>query len=151
MSMQQHTARSNQSKKKQRKRVGRGDSSGHGSYSGRGMKGQNSRSGGGVRLGFEGGQQPLIKRLPSLRGFTNIFKTQFNVVNLDRIIEKFPEGGDIDTSSLANVGIIRNDKKPTKILGRGEVSSPFNISAHKFSRSAKEKIESVGGSVKVLD
>ena len=82
MSMQQNTIKSNQPRKN-RKRVGRGDASGNGSYSGRGMKGQKSRSGGGVRPGFEGGQLPMIKRLPSLRGFTNVFKKQFNAVNLD--------------------------------------------------------------------
>jgi len=150
MSMQQNTIKSNQPRKN-RKRVGRGDSSGYGSYSGRGMKGQNSRSGGGVRPGFEGGQQPMIKRLPSLRGFTNVFKKQFNVVNLDRIIEKFPEGGDVDTNALVGAGVIRDDSSPTKILGRGTVTVSFNISANKFTRSAKEKIEAAGGSAKVLD
>ena len=150
MPMQQNTIKSNQPRKN-RKRVGRGDSSGYGSYSGRGMKGQNSRSGGGVRPGFEGGQQPMIKRLPSLRGFTNVFKKQFNVVNLDRIIEKFPEGGDVDTNALVGAGVIRDDSSPTKILGRGTVTVSFNISANKFTRSAKEKIEAAGGSAKVLD
>ena len=150
MSMQQNTIKSNQLRKN-RKRVGRGDSSGYGSYSGRGMKGQNSRSGGGVRPGFEGGQLPMIKRLPSLRGFTNVFKKQFNVVNLDRIIEKFPEGGDVDTNALVGAGVIRNASSPTKILGRGTVAVSFNISANKFTRSAKQKIEAAGGSAKVLD
>ena len=150
MSMQQNTIKSNQLRKN-RKRVGRGDSSGYGSYSGRGMKGQKSRSGGGVRPGFEGGQLPIIKRLPSLRGFTNVFKKQFNVVNLDRIIEKFPEGGDVDTNALVDAGVIRDDSNPTKILGRGTLTVSFNISANKFTRSAKEKIEAAGGSAKVLD
>jgi len=150
MPMQQNTIKSNQLRKN-RKRVGRGDSSGYGSYSGRGMKGQKSRSGGGVRPGFEGGQLPIIKRLPSLRGFTNVFKKQFNVVNLDRIIEKFPEGGDVDTNALVGAGVIRDDSSPTKILGRGTVTVSFNISANKFTRSAKEKIEAAGGSAKVLD
>ena len=148
--MQQNTIKSNQLRKN-RKRVGRGDSSGYGSYSGRGMKGQKSRSGGAVRPGFEGGQLPMIKRLPSLRGFTNVFKKQFNVVNLDRIIEKFPEGGDVDTNALVGAGVIRDDSSPTKILGRGTVTVSFNISANKFTRSAKEKIEAAGGSAKVLD
>jgi large subunit ribosomal protein L15 len=150
MPMQQNTIKSNQLRKN-RKRVGRGDSSGYGSYSGRGMKGQKSRSGGAVRPGFEGGQLPMIKRLPSLRGFTNVFKKQFNVVNLDRIIEKFPEGGDVDTNALVGAGVIRDDSSPTKILGRGTVTVSFNISANKFKRSAKEKIEAAGGSAKVLD
>lgn len=150
MSMQQNTIKSNQLRKN-RKRVGRGDSSGYGSYSGRGMKGQKSRSGGAVRPGFEGGQLPMIKRLPSLRGFTNVFKKQFNVVNLDRIIEKFPEGGDVDTNALVDAGVIRDDSSPTKILGRGTLTVSFNISANKFTRSAKEKIEAAGGSAKVLD
>ena len=150
MSMQQNTIKSNQPRKN-RKRVGRGDGSGNGSYSGRGMKGQKSRSGGGVRPGFEGGQLPMIKRLPSLRGFTNVFKKQFNAVNLDRIIEKFPEGGDIETKDLVGARVIRDNGHPTKILGRGEVTVVLNIMANKFTKSAKEKIETAGGSVKVLD
>ena len=150
MSMQQNTIKSNQPRKN-RKRVGRGDGSGNGSYSGRGMKGQKSRSGGGVRPGFEGGQLPMIKRLPSLRGFTNVFKKQFNAVNLDRIIEKFPEGGDIETKDLVGARVIRDNGYPTKILGRGEVTVALSIEANKFTKSAKEKIEAAGGSVKVLD
>ena len=150
MSMQQNTIKSNQPRKN-RKRVGRGDGSGNGSYSGRGMKGQKSRSGGGVRPGFEGGQLPMIKRLPSLRGFTNVFKKQFNAVNLDRIIEKFPEGGDIETKDLVGARVIRDNGHPTKILGRGEVAVALSITANKFTKSAKEKIEAAGGSVKVLD
>ena len=150
MSMQQNTIKSNQPRKN-RKRVGRGDASGHGSYSGRGMKGQKSRSGGGVRPGFEGGQLPMIKRLPSLRGFTNVFKKQFNAVNLDRILEKFPEGGDIETKDLVGARVIRDNGHPTKILGRGEVTVVLSITANKFTKSAKEKIEAAGGTVKVLD
>jgi large subunit ribosomal protein L15 len=150
MSMQQNTIKSNQPRKN-RKRVGRGDASGNGSYSGRGMKGQKSRSGGGVRPGFEGGQLPMIKRLPSLRGFTNVFKKQFNAVNLDRIMEKFPEGGDIETKDLVGARVIRDNGHPTKILGRGEVTVALSITANKFTKSAKEKIEAAGGSVKVLD
>ena len=150
MSMQQNTIKSNQPRKN-RKRVGRGDGSGNGSYSGRGMKGQKSRSGGGVRPGFEGGQLPMIKRLPSLRGFTNVFKKQFNAVNLDRIIEKFPEGGDIETKDLVGARVIRDNGHPTKILGRGEVTVVLSITANKFTKSAKEKIEAAGGSAKVLD
>ena len=150
MSMQQNTIKSNQPRKN-RKRVGRGDASGNGSYSGRGMKGQKSRSGGGVRPGFEGGQLPMIKRLPSLRGFTNVFKKQFNAVNLDRIMEKFPEGGDIETKDLVGARVIRDNGYPTKILGRGEVTAALSITANKFTKSAKEKIEVAGGSVKVLD
>ena len=150
MSMQQNTIKSNQPRKN-RKRVGRGDGSGNGSYSGRGMKGQKSRSGGGVRPGFEGGQLPMIKRLPSLRGFTNVFKKQFNAVNLDRILEKFPEGGDIETKDLVGARVIRDNGHPTKILGRGEVAVALSITANQFTKSAKEKIEAAGGSAKVLD
>ena len=150
MSMQQNTIKSNQPRKN-RKRVGRGDGSGYGSYSGRGMKGLKSRSGGGDRPGFEGGQLPMIKRLPSLRGFTNVFKKQFNAVNLDRIMEKFPEGGDIETKDLVGARVIRDNGHPTKILGRGEVTVALSITANKFTKSAKEKIEAAGGSVKVLD
>ena len=150
MSMHNHTLRSPRGAKKNRKRVGRGDSSGNGSYSGKGMKGQKSRSGGGVRPGFEGGQLPLIKRLPSLRGFNNIFKTNFTVINLGEIVEYFPEGGDVTPQILKEKGLIDNPALPLKILGNGDVGVPLNVVAQKFSASAKLKLEKAGGAAHVI-
>ena len=150
MSMHNHTLRSPRGAKKNRKRVGRGDSSGNGSYSGKGMKGQKSRSGGGVRPGFEGGQLPLIKRLPSLRGFNNIFKTHFTVINLGEIVEYFPEGGDVTPQILQEKGLIDNPALPLKILGNGDVYVPLNVVAQKFPASATLKLEKAGGSAQVI-
>ena len=150
MALNQHTIRPAKAKKN-KKRVGRGDASGSGSYSGKGMKGQNSRSGGGVRVGFEGGQLPLIRRLPSMRGFNNIFKRQYNVVNLDTLSRICPDGGAITAEILVDAGVLRNVNKHLKVLGRGNVTAAFNVTAHKFSIAAKVKIESAGGSAKVID
>ena len=150
MALNQHTIRPAKAKKN-KKRVGRGDASGSGSYSGKGMKGQNSRSGGGVRIGFEGGQLPLIRRLPSMRGFTNIFKRQYNVVNLDTLSRVYPDGGAITAEVLVDAGVLKNTNKHLKVLGRGNVAAAFNITAHKFSIAAKGKIEAAGGSAKVID
>lgn len=150
MKFDQHTIRPVKTKKK-RKRVGRGDASGFGSFSGRGMKGQNSRSGGGVRPGFEGGQLPIIKRLPSLRGFRNRFKILYNVVNLDTLSGVYPSGGDVTPESLVEIGVFKNTKRPLKILGRGNLKSSLNISANKFSAAARSKIEAAGGSIQVVE
>lgn len=130
--------------KKRRKRVGRGDGSGHGSYSGRGIKGQKARSGGGVPPYFEGGQLPLVRRLPQKRGFTNIFRKEYNIVNI-KALNRFPPGTKIDPELLYKEGLIKSLKKPIKILGDGEISYPIFIKAHCFSQSAKEKIEKAGG------
>jgi len=150
MTMQNHTISPAGAKAKRRKRIGRGDGSGNGSYSGKGMKGQKSRSGGGVRPGFEGGQLPLIKRLPSLRGFTNIFKTEYHTVNLDTILEAYPDGGEISPEGLVQNGIVDDTKLPLKILGRGDIKVNFHISAHRFTKSAKSKIEVAGGTAQVI-
>jgi large subunit ribosomal protein L15 len=127
--------------------VGRGDGSGHGTYSGRGCKGQKSRAGGGVRLGFEGGQLPLIKRLPRKRGFTNIFKTKYNVVNVGKLAI-FPAGSEVTPQELFQAGLINTTNNPTKILGAGDIQHPLLVSASKFSSSAEKKILAVGGKVK---
>ena len=149
--MQNHTLSSAGSKTRKRKRIGRGDASGNGSYSGKGMKGQKSRSGGGVRPGFEGGQLPLIKRLPSLRGFTNIFKTQYHAVNLDTILKMYPNGGDVSPGTLVETGVLKDQKLPLKVLGRGEINVNLKVSAHKFTKSAKQKIENAGGTIQVIE
>ena len=147
--MRQHELKPPKGAKRPRKRVGRGDSSGHGSYSGKGMKGQNSRSGGGVRLGFEGGQLPLIKSLPTLRGFTNVFRKEYSVVNLDKLA-RFDAGSEVTPQSLVDSGLVKNLAKPVKVLGRGELEVPLTVEAHKFSDSARSKIEAAGGSVREI-
>ena len=132
--------------KHKRKRVGRGDGSGHGTYSGRGCKGQKARSGGGVRLGFEGGQLPLIKRLPRKRGFTNVFKTKYNIVNVGKLAI-FPSGTEVTPSELLQAGLIDSLERPTKILGTGDIQHPLQVKADKFSLSAKKKILAAGGTI----
>jgi len=127
-----------------RKRVGRGDGSGHGSYSGKGCKGQKSRSGGGVRLGFEGGQLALIKRLPRKRGFTNIFKTEYSIVNVGEL-KAFSANSEITSKELLGNGLIKSFKYPVKILGGGDIDRPLVVKAHKFSTAAEEKIVAAGG------
>ena len=144
--MTQHDLKSPTGAKKARKRVGRGNGSGHGNYSGRGLKGQNSRSGGGVRPGFEGGQQPLYLRLHKQPGFTNIFRKRFSVVNLHQL-EHFPSNAEVTPELLFQSRIVRDSKKHVKILGRGEIGRPLNVHAHGFSDSAKNKIENAGGTV----
>ena len=135
--------------KKPRKRLGRGNGSGHGNFSGRGMKGQNSRSGGGVRPGFEGGQLPLIKRLPSMRGFNNIFRKEYAPVNLDSLSE-FPENSEVTPELMVKTGLVKNPRTLIKILGRGNLNIPLVVQAHRFSSSAINKIEAAGGSVKEI-
>jgi large subunit ribosomal protein L15 len=145
--MKQNELRPSEGAKHKRKLVGRGDGSGHGTYSGRGCKGQKSRAGGGVRLGFEGGQLPLIKRLPRKRGFTNVFKTEYNVVNVGKLAV-FPEGSEVTPQELFRVGLINSTDHPTKILGAGDLQHPLIVSANKFSSSAEKKILAAGGKVK---
>ncbi len=131
--------------RKQRKRLGRGHGTGHGKTSGRGHKGFKSRSGSGVRPGFEGGQMPLHRRLPK-RGFTNIFKKQFNVVNVSDL-DRFEDGTTIDRDLLAANGLISKKCEFIKILGDGELTKKLNISVDKVSTTARQKIEAAGGSV----
>ncbi len=145
--MQQHELRPPKGAKKDRRRKGRGDGSGRGTYSGRGIKGQNSRSGGGVRPGFEGGQQRLIKGMPMLRGFTNIFRTEYSVVNVDTLAGLAGDD-EITPESLLEAGVVKNLKKPIKVLGDGEITVSVQVAAHRFSRSAREKIEAAGGSIR---
>ena len=135
--------------KQNRKRIGRGDGSDHGTYSGRGCKGQKARSGGGVRLGFEGGQLPLIKRLPHKRGFTNIFGTEYNIVNVGKLAI-FSPGTEITPEELLRAGLISTPDRPTKILGQGDIQHPLLVSANKFSSSAEKKILAAGGKIKQI-
>ncbi|HEY8529632.1 MAG TPA: 50S ribosomal protein L15 [Paenibacillaceae bacterium] len=132
-----------------RKRVGRGIGSGLGKTSGRGQKGQKARSGGGVRIGFEGGQNPLYRRLPK-RGFNNErFRTEYAIVNVERLNE-FEAGTEVTPELLVERGIVKNLKDGLKILGDGELTVPLTVKAHKFSQSALAKIEAAGGKPEVI-
>lgn len=130
------------------KRVGRGTGSGHGKTSTRGHKGQKARSGGGIRPGFEGGQMPLQRRLPK-RGFTNIFKKEYAIVNI-RDLNSFDDGSEINPEVLQNAGLINSFKDGVKILGDGELEKKLIVRAHKISRQAEEKITARGGRVEVI-
>ncbi|MCG8501913.1 MAG: 50S ribosomal protein L15 [Firmicutes bacterium] len=134
--------------KTERKRKGRGHGSGNGKTAGRGHKGQNSRAGGGVRPGFEGGQMPLHRRLPK-RGFTNIFAKKFVEVNVSQL-DKFEEGAVITPELLKESGVISKIRDGVVILGRGEVSKQLTVKATRFSKSAVEKIEAAGGKAEVI-
>ncbi len=148
--MKLHDLRPDEGATKKRKRVGRGTGSGKGKTSGRGTKGQNSRAGGGVPAYFEGGQLPLVKRLPKLRGFNNRFKVEYVPVNLDMMSQRFEPNAEVSPESLAAVGLLGNSNDPIVILARGEVDKPLAVKAHRVSSSAKEKIEAAGGSVEIL-
>lgn len=130
--------------KKSRKRVGRGNGSGHGTYSGRGCKGQKARAGGKMRPGFEGGQLPLIKRLPEKRGFHNPFRTEYSTVKIGQLAIFEPES-EVTPEKLAAAGILKSLRQPIKILAGGEISHPLVVKANKFSAAAKAKIEAAGG------
>jgi len=131
---------------KSRKRVGRGDGSGHGTYSGRGCKGQKSRAGYKMRPGFEGGQLPLIKRLPRKRGFTNIFRVEYSVVNINSL-NVFESGSEVTPEKLVAAGVVKSLRYPIKILAEGDIKHPLTVKANKFSASARAKIEAAGGQV----
>jgi large subunit ribosomal protein L15 len=131
-----------------RKRVGRGTSSGMGKTSTRGHKGQNARSGGGVRPGFEGGQNPLYRRLPK-RGFTNRFRTEYAIVNLEELND-FAAGTEVTPEVLMETGIVKSPKDGIKILGNGEITVKLTVKANKFSQSAIEKIQAAGGKTEVI-
>ena len=132
--------------RKSKKRVGRGDGSRKGSFSGRGCKGQKARAGFRMKPGFEGGQLPIIKRLPSQRGFTNIFKTEFDVVNVGQLTI-FEAGTEVDLVKLVTAGLVKTGQKLVKILGDGEIDRPLTVKADKFTATAKAKIEAAGGKI----
>jgi len=133
--------------RKDAKRVGRGIGSGTGKTAGRGHKGQKSRSGGKVRPGFEGGQMPLHMRTPKLRGFKNPFRVEYQVVNLDKLAELYPAGGDVTIVDLVSKGAVRKNEK-VKVLGNGDIGVKLNVTVDKVSSSAEQKIVAAGGSVK---
>ncbi|MDD5823746.1 MAG: 50S ribosomal protein L15 [Firmicutes bacterium] len=130
------------------KRIGRGQGTGQGTTAGRGMNGQNSRSGGGVRLGFEGGQMPLYRRIPK-RGFTNRFAKEYSEVNV-KDLNKFENGAVVDVQALLEAGLVKQVKDGVKVLGNGELEKSLTVKAAKFSKSAAEKIEKAGGKAEVI-
>jgi len=135
--------------RKARKRVGRGPGSGHGKTATRGNKGAKSRSGFRFKRGFEGGQMPLHRRVPK-RGFHNPFRVEYAVVNLDTIVDVFDAGSSVTPELLRERGLVRKSRAPIKVLGRGDVTKPLTVHAHKFSGSAAEKIAAAGGKAEVI-
>ena len=133
-----------------RKRVGRGNSSGHGTYSGRGCKGQKARAGKKIRPGFEGGQLPIIKRLPRKRGFTNIFRTEYDTVNISAL-NNFEPGSEVTPEKLVAAGVLKSLRNPIKILADGDINHPLTVKANKFSASARAKIEAAGGKAEEVE
>ena len=133
-----------------RKRVARGNSGSGGTYAGRGNKGQNSRSGGGVRVGFEGGQMPLMRSMHTLRGFNNKWRVPYQPVNVSTLEARFEEGSEVTPENLQAAGVLRHLREPVKILANGELTRKLDVRAHKFSAAAKAKIEGAGGTATVI-
>ncbi len=146
--MKLHELKPAEGSRKERNRVGRGIGSGNGKTAGKGHKGQNARSGGGVRPGFEGGQNPLFRRLPK-RGFTNINRKEYAIVNLEAL-NRFEDGAEVTPALLLETGIVSNEKAGIKVLGNGTLNVKLTVKAHKFSASAKEAIENAGGTTEVI-
>lgn len=148
--MQAHDLKPPKGAKHARKRIGRGNASGHGTYSGRGLKGQKSRAGNKPRRFFEGGQTRLMKRLPRRRGFRNPFRVEYSAVNL-KDLETFDAKTEVTPDVLKEKRILRSLRKPVKVLATGELTKPLTVHAHKFSLTAKERIEAAGGTVVVIN
>lgn len=148
--MDQHLLKPPVGSKRPRKRVGRGDSSGHGTYSTRGNKGQKARAGGGVRLGFEGGQIPLVRRLGHMRGFKNALRIEFAPVNLRDLTRHFAAGATVDGRALAALRLIDSPEQPFKVLGLGALPHALTVRAPRLSESAKAAITAAGGSFEEL-
>ena len=129
------------------KRVGRGSGSGHGKTSGRGSKGAGARKGASLRIGFEGGQMPLLRRVPK-RGFTNVAKKVYQIVNVERL-NHFRKDSSVDNVAMREAGLIKKAELPVKILGDGKISKPLNVHSYAFSRSAKKKITEAGGKAEI--
>ena len=146
--MKLHELKPAEGSRHERKRKGRGIGSGNGKTAGKGHKGQKARSGGGVRVGFEGGQTPLMRRLPK-RGFTNISRKEYAIVNLD-VLNRFEEGTEVTPELLIETGVVSNEKSGIKILAKGNVEKKLTVKAHKFSSAAKEAIEAAGGTTEVI-
>ncbi|TDQ34728.1 50S ribosomal protein L15 [Aureibacillus halotolerans] len=146
--MKLHELHPAEGSRKVRKRKGRGIGTGNGKTAGKGHKGQNARSGGGVRPGFEGGQNPLFRRLPK-RGFTNINRKDYAVVNLSTL-NQFDDGAEVTPETLVANGVVKNQKSGIKILGEGQIEKKLTVKAHKFSASAQEAIKAAGGQTEVI-
>lgn len=146
--MKLHELKYNEGSRKTRKRVGRGHGAGSGKTAGRGHKGQNARSGGGVALGFEGGQTPLYRRIPK-RGFNNINRVTFAVVNIDKL-NVFDDGAEVTIKDLQNQGFVKNTLDGVKILGTGNLEKKLTVQVNAFSKSALEQIEKMGGKAEVV-
>ena len=146
--MKLHELKPAEGSRQERKRKGRGIGSGNGKTAGKGHKGQNARSGGGVRVGFEGGQTPLFRRLPK-RGFTNINRKEYALVNLD-VLNRFEDGTEVTPELLIETGVVKNEKSGIKVLAKGNVEKKLTVKAHKFSSAAKEAIEAAGGTIEVI-
>ncbi len=146
--MKLHELSPAQGSKRSRKRLGRGVGSGQGKTGGRGTKGQGSRSGGGVRPGYEGGQMPIHRRLPK-RGFTNIFKKQIAIINV-KDLNRFESGSQIDDVALVKLGLVKGRYDAIKLLGNGEIDRPVQIKVNAVSKSAQEKVTAAGGTVEVI-
>ena len=149
MTMELHNLRPAPGAKRPRKRVGRGPGSGNGKTAGRGHNGQKSRSGYSRRYGFEGGQMPLVRRIPK-RGFFNVFRVDFQVVNLRDLERVFADGDEVNPTTMLEKGLIRRGPKPIKILATGDLSKKLSVSANKFSGSAQSKIEAAGGTCETV-
>ena len=147
--MEIHNLKPARGSSKKEKRVGRGEGSGRGKTCGRGQKGQKSRSGKGPRLGFEGGQNPLQRRLPRLSGFKNIFRKEYAVVNIDKL-DTFKSGSIVSPEKLYEKKMVRKKGILIKVLGRGEITKPLTVKANSFSKTAVDKIEKAGGKVEVV-
>jgi len=145
--MKLHELRPTEGATKKRKRVGRGLAAGGGKTAGRGTKGQNSRTGGGVHPYFEGGQLPLVRRLPHLRGFKNYARVEFEVVNVGALEEMFEAGAEVSPDSLVAAGLLKSASAPVKVLGDGELTRALTVKANRFSATARAKITAAGGSV----
>jgi large subunit ribosomal protein L15 len=135
---------------RKRRRIGRGLGSGRGTTAGKGTKGQNARSGGGVPPYFEGGQLPLVKKLPYRRGFTNRSRVEYQGVNL-KDLQQFAADSTVDVAALVSVGLLKSDKERVKILATGEIDRALTVTAHRFSATAREKIEAAGGACHALE
>lgn len=149
MTMELHNLRPAPGAKRPRKRVGRGPGSGNGKTAGRGHKGQKSRSGYSRRYGFEGGQMPLVRRIPK-RGFFNVFRVEFQVVNLRDLERVFSDGDEVNPTTMVEKGLIRRGSKPVKILATGDLSKKLSVVADKFSGAALSKIEAAGGTCETV-
>ena len=148
--MKQHELAPPTGARHKRKRIGRGLGSGHGRTAGKGSKGQLARAGRHIRPGFEGGQNPLIKRLPEKRGFTNIFRVEYDTINIT-VLNRFEADSEVTPQRFVEEGLVKSLKKPIKILGDGNLLKPLTVSAHKFTQTARSKIEAAGGMVEEID